>query len=400
MSDLETDKGGLRRSELHLTSPYLEPEGEVETFLAEIWKQVLDLDIVGTQDDFFEIGGDSLAATVLASALEDRFDCKFSPSSIIESSTIAAQAACVGLQQEDGAKGKGIDTLPSCLTLFNAEGTKAPLFIVHGRRGFTLYHRSFLEGFESDQPVGFLEAPGLDGKAPPPTRIVEYAEHYLDALRQVAPEGSWQIAANCFGSLIGFEMCLLAEKRGERVSRLMMIDPIDGRKAAKALWRRKQWRSQRYQEIKGRWRGLFRSPSAGTSSDGDEGDAAYDPSVDAFSQRYEKYVARIRDRIEDNDRTIVPSRIAYNPEAMQKVGYQLEVAFRDYILSHEWSGRAFILSSPLRSGGLDVWKHHLPKVSCRVVDYHHKRIFDEGLPLVLDFLRDAMAPGPGEDLQP
>jgi thioesterase domain-containing protein/acyl carrier protein len=397
MSDLGTNTEGLRRSELHLTTPYLKPEGEVETLIAEIWKHVLNVDLVGTQDDFFEIGGDSLAATVIASELEDRFECKFSPSNIIESSTVADQAVFLGLQQKDSAK--AIDALPSCLTLFNAEGTKAPLFIVHGRRGFTLYHRSFLEGFESDQPVGFLEAPGLDGKVPPLTRITEYAEHYLDALRQVAPEGNWQVASNCFGALIGFEMCLLAEKRGERVSRLMMIDPIDGRKAAKALWRRHRWRSERYRELKGRWRGFFGSSPSGVSSEGDGGGAVCDASGDTLTQRYEKYAARIRYRIEDNDRAIMPSRIAYDPEAMQEVAYQLEKAFREYVLRQEWSGRAFILSSPARSRGLDVWNRHLPNVSCRVVDYHHKILFDEGLPEVLSFFRDAMAPGPRGDLR-
>ena len=40
--------------------PYLTPEGEVETKLAEIWQRILGTERVGRHDDIFEIGGDSL----------------------------------------------------------------------------------------------------------------------------------------------------------------------------------------------------------------------------------------------------------------------------------------------------------------------------------------------------
>jgi amino acid adenylation domain-containing protein len=40
--------------------PYVAPQGPVETKLAEIWAEILGRDQVGTQDNIFEIGGDSL----------------------------------------------------------------------------------------------------------------------------------------------------------------------------------------------------------------------------------------------------------------------------------------------------------------------------------------------------
>jgi amino acid adenylation domain-containing protein len=40
--------------------PYVAPQGPVETKLAEIWAEILGRDKVGTQDNIFEIGGDSL----------------------------------------------------------------------------------------------------------------------------------------------------------------------------------------------------------------------------------------------------------------------------------------------------------------------------------------------------
>lgn len=384
MGDVHVDSELLRREELYLSTPYVGPSGRAESLVAEIWLKVLGLDTVGTLDDFFEIGGDSLAATVLASELEEAFKGKFSPSSIIENSTVSAQAAFFAKQKESPGESR---KLPSCMTMFNAQGKKPPLFLVHGRRGFTLYHKSFLDGIDSDQPVAFLEAPGLDGRETPPDRIEQYAEFYLDALREAAPEGNWQLAANCSGSLIAYEMCLLAEQRGDRVVRLMLVDPLNGRRAAKALWRRKKWRKQIGQDIKSRLSALL----SGRVNNRDDVATHYDAAVDDFAKRHEKYDAKIRNRTENVEGSIVPSRVAYDPQAMQKVCYQLDKAFFAYVLKQEWHGQSFILTSQGRSDGLDSWRQYLPNVYCRVVDFKHSDIFNEGLGEVVTFLVDAMS---------
>src|SRR5262249_30495239 len=43
--------------------PYVAPREADETALAEIWKEVLGMTQVSLEDDFFELGGDSLSAT-------------------------------------------------------------------------------------------------------------------------------------------------------------------------------------------------------------------------------------------------------------------------------------------------------------------------------------------------
>ena len=48
-----------------ITRPYEAPQGETETLIAEIWKELLHLDRVGRYDQFFELGGHSLLAVQL-----------------------------------------------------------------------------------------------------------------------------------------------------------------------------------------------------------------------------------------------------------------------------------------------------------------------------------------------
>jgi acyl carrier protein len=53
---------------------YQEPTTDIEKELAIIWKNFFGLDKIGIEDDFFELGGDSLKATSLLSLVHEKFD--------------------------------------------------------------------------------------------------------------------------------------------------------------------------------------------------------------------------------------------------------------------------------------------------------------------------------------
>ena len=52
-----------------INRPYVAPEGEVETALAQIWSEVLGVEQVGRHDNFFELGGHSLLAVSLVTRM-------------------------------------------------------------------------------------------------------------------------------------------------------------------------------------------------------------------------------------------------------------------------------------------------------------------------------------------
>ena len=58
------------RSRPDLKTPFLSPRNETEAHLAQIWAELLELDKVGVDDDFFELGGDSLLAMRMALSVE------------------------------------------------------------------------------------------------------------------------------------------------------------------------------------------------------------------------------------------------------------------------------------------------------------------------------------------
>jgi amino acid adenylation domain-containing protein len=56
-----------------LERPYSAPNGPVEELLASIWRELLTVDRVGIDDDFFDLGGHSLLAVAMLSRVQDEF---------------------------------------------------------------------------------------------------------------------------------------------------------------------------------------------------------------------------------------------------------------------------------------------------------------------------------------
>jgi len=71
--------------------------------LGEIWAEILDLDMVGIQDNFVELGGDSLQATRIISRVITTFRVEIPLRSLFNTSTIAQMGLMIAQQQAQEA---------------------------------------------------------------------------------------------------------------------------------------------------------------------------------------------------------------------------------------------------------------------------------------------------------
>jgi FkbH-like protein len=74
---------------------YVEPRMPIERMLADLWAEILQLDRVGANDNFFSLGGHSLLATLLLSRIRDTFQVEMPLSYIFEVPTVAGLAAVI-----------------------------------------------------------------------------------------------------------------------------------------------------------------------------------------------------------------------------------------------------------------------------------------------------------------
>jgi acyl-CoA synthetase (AMP-forming)/AMP-acid ligase II len=75
-----------------LDSPSGAPSSDLEIWLAEVFREVLGLDRFGVQDDFLELGGNSVHAAMLANRLQQKLGAIVPPVVIFEAPTIARLA--------------------------------------------------------------------------------------------------------------------------------------------------------------------------------------------------------------------------------------------------------------------------------------------------------------------
>ena len=94
-----------------LENPFVGPSTPVEEKLVKIWAEVLGQDQVGVQDHFFDLGGDSLLASLVISRVIRTFQVELPLRSLFESPTVADMAAAIVQNQAQKAEQADIERM-------------------------------------------------------------------------------------------------------------------------------------------------------------------------------------------------------------------------------------------------------------------------------------------------
>jgi thioesterase domain-containing protein/acyl carrier protein len=194
--------------------PFVAPATPLEHQIAGIWERLFGLAPIGATDDFFDLGGDSLLAATLVTAIEETCGRSLVPSTLLEAPTVAGLAAA--LQREDRA-------FDEPLTVLRASGARAPLFFVHNDHGRGLYTHALGRALDPDRPMYAIHLHGL-GTRPLPDTVEAIAADRVRAVRAAWPRGPYVLGGHCYGGIVALEMARQLRESGERVEAVVMID--------------------------------------------------------------------------------------------------------------------------------------------------------------------------------
>ena len=201
------------------------PRDAVELELTRIWEEVLEVKNPDIRQDFFALGGHSLLAIRLMVLIEERMGRELPLATLFQAPTIEQLAAI--LRREDAG------SEPTLVPL-QALGTKPALFLVPGAGGTVLYLNELADHLGPDQPVYAFQATGLDGRSEPYTSVPALAEHYIQAMRLMQPEGPYLLGGHSFGGRVAFEMARGLERMGQKVQQLILLDCMAPRPEAES----------------------------------------------------------------------------------------------------------------------------------------------------------------------
>ncbi|WP_095988189.1 non-ribosomal peptide synthase/polyketide synthase [Cystobacter fuscus] len=201
------------------TSPvtnYVTPSTSTERSLVRIWQEVLKVEHVGMQDNFFDLGGHSLLAAQLMARIIRELGGRLSIKDLFEAPTPASLVARMDALPEPDSTTNPIEL---------RSGPQRPLFLVHAVGGGVSPYMALARQLSDEQAVYAFQARGLDGAEGPLDTVEAMASQYIKEMREVQPEGPFRLGGWSMGGVVAFEMARQLVALGQRVDLLVLLDP-------------------------------------------------------------------------------------------------------------------------------------------------------------------------------
>jgi aspartate racemase len=196
---------------------FVPPCTPMEVALAQQWCELLGVQRVGLQDNFFALGGHSLLAVRLFAEIERTHHRKLPLSTLFQAPTLGQLAELLSQ-----AVGPELKSGPALLRA--GSGAYPPLFLVHLHYGDVLEYRELVSHLPQDLTIYGCEAPD-DGQQGAVLRTIEaLAAHHVRQIRQTHPTGPYLLCGLCWAGLVAFEMAAQLREAGEEVALLALID--------------------------------------------------------------------------------------------------------------------------------------------------------------------------------
>lgn len=205
--------------------------------LTLIWQEILGVDSISPDQNYFDLGGDSSLAVQMFARIEKSFKIKLPLATLYEAPTIEELAKI--LRGETAASGW------SPLVAIQIAGSRPPFFCMHGAGGTVLMYRDLARHLGDDQPFYGLQSQGLDGGCAPLTTVDEMAALYATEIQRVQPRGPYFLGGYCMGGTVAFAVAQRLQAEGEPVALLALFDTMNWHKIPLTFWSKSSHAIQR-----------------------------------------------------------------------------------------------------------------------------------------------------------
>ncbi|GAA3155856.1 type I polyketide synthase [Nonomuraea roseoviolacea] len=163
----EEGPSGDRFPRPELPQPYTPPQSPVEHALAGLWSEVLGVEPVGTRDNFFDLGGNSLVALQMLALVKQRFGVAVPTVALFEAPTVGTLAVIL---DERGATATATATAPSVI-----EPAPLPAVRVVGERART--------ATDDDRRIAII---GMAGRFPGAPDVATFWRNLSDGVESIS----------------------------------------------------------------------------------------------------------------------------------------------------------------------------------------------------------------------
>ncbi len=187
-------------------------ETEIQKILAEVYQDILNIEHVGIDDNFFDLGGSSMVAIRAINKINAKIRAGLTVASLYQLPTIRQLAEKIESHTSD-------DVSPVFLL---REGIGMPIFIFPPWSSYPAIFNDFIKSFKSKNPLyGIIYAE--DSEHFPFNSLQEYVAYIIPYIKQLYPKGPYGLMGYSMGARTILEVAVQLQQAKDEIGLLAAI---------------------------------------------------------------------------------------------------------------------------------------------------------------------------------
>ena len=217
----KTDRNNLPKITLSKRNDFKQdiigPRDKIELYLTNLWKELLKLNEVDLEDNFFMLGGHSLIAIEMIERIKSDLGLELSISILLEKNSIDTLSQVIRLG--DMSKPQSIIVPLKQVS----ETDKTPLFLFHPIGGNILCYSQLTSTLNTN--VFGVQSPFLQDVTLKCT-FEELIAIYVNEIETKYPYGEIHLGGFCAGGVLALEVYRILKQKGRQLGELYLIDTV------------------------------------------------------------------------------------------------------------------------------------------------------------------------------
>jgi thioesterase domain-containing protein/non-ribosomal peptide synthetase component F len=209
------------------------PVSQNERDMMRLWRQILKIEDLDVNSNFFDLGGHSLLLARLQIVMKREFNVQLTAADVFRHPTIGTLAAWLDnsrleagtIQDVAGSIAHNPRIIP-----IQPRGTGHPIFVISQ----SMIFRTLAAELGLDQPVYAIQTLEQDNAAMATATYEQLIDFYVQLIREVQPSGPYRLAGWCVSGWIAYGVARRLEQLGQSIELAMIID----------AWAPAYWNSQ------------------------------------------------------------------------------------------------------------------------------------------------------------
>ncbi len=187
----------------------------IERKLASIWKHLLGCEKIDREDDFFDLGGESILALQMLTQIEKEIGAVLSLQSFYEAPTILQLARMISLKANP----------PSPRMVCLKKGTEEmSMFMIHPIEGTLFCYAQLARKIHFKGSIWGIQTSETHEQD---QTIEQIASAYIYDIKKVQKSGPYFLFGASFGGIVAYEVAQQLKKSGDSIALLAMLDSLN-----------------------------------------------------------------------------------------------------------------------------------------------------------------------------